>query len=35
LEYRNLAQRFSELADNQDWVERNSKNLLHAPEREH
>jgi hypothetical protein len=35
LEYHNLALRFSELADNQNWVERNSKNLLHSSESEH
>jgi hypothetical protein len=31
IEYRNLGRRFTELADNEEWVERNRRNTLHAP----
>jgi hypothetical protein len=31
IEYRNLGRRFAELADNEEWVERNRGNTLHAP----
>jgi hypothetical protein len=31
LEYKNLRRRFTEMADNEEWVERNFKKTLHAP----
>ncbi len=31
VEYKNLGRRFTELADNEDWVERNFKKTLHVP----
>ena len=30
LEYKNLGRRFTEMADNEEWVERNFKKTLHA-----
>ena len=31
LEYKNLGQRFTEMANNEEWGERNFKKTLHAP----
>ena len=31
VEYKNLGRRFTDLADNEDWVERNFKKTLHVP----